>query len=787
MDPTGVRTHVQGSEGVAASAELSLPKHVQQHSSAPKVGGFILMELLGEGAYGQVWRAWQNRTRKEVAVKIFLQRSGLDWIFLQREVERLTRLDKHPHIVTLLDTNLEEEPPFYVMELLGGGSLQQHVSLPTRADAARGAAYMRQIADALSYVHGKGLIHCDLKPANILVDERASIRVVDFGQSRVFSESAASLGTLFYMAPEQAVPAQLGSPIQPDVRWDVYALGATTFAILSGRVPYATPEHVQALEQAPNLTERLSRYREILHRNPRPDWGGEVTVGREMRAVVEQCMAPAAADRYANVGEVLADFEAMERRRPVKPLTGYAVYRWRKFVQRNLLRLGLAFAAIIAMVLGGWAFWQTNRLERARASELLSMFAHDPKAATPQAVAATGLLRRHLHQMVGRAVTSAAYTERVTGARAALLIQPDAFWESVDRGPLWTYGEWVEVARAFGRWPEPSSLTGPDAGRLWAELHGTIRNGSARQKYAALGIAGLLRDPSSGFPSVVAQAAQTEADAGVSAAAFWAGVQFGAVAPPRTTEPFFADEVSRLVFVRLPATQSFLHGSPLDDPDRFPDEEQRQVGPIASFRMSVTEVTLASLEPFWKEKSESLGFSGTDRTLFVSQFAGLPADETGRIAAGYVSVRMARAYCEWLNRRAAGTLPSRRYRLPSEAEWEYACRAGSRQRFGFGDDASYVRYFAHCDGSPAERHTVAQRMPNAFGLFDMHGGLWELTGSRYPEEFAPPEFKGRELYVQRGGAWSSAAVRCRSAQRNFIEPQALNFYTGVRLVMEMDP
>ena len=78
-----LRTERQSEDAAAASVELSIPTHVRQHDSAPKTVGYVLTEPLGSGAYGQVWRAWQLRTRKEVAVKVFTQRSGLDWIFLQ--------------------------------------------------------------------------------------------------------------------------------------------------------------------------------------------------------------------------------------------------------------------------------------------------------------------------------------------------------------------------------------------------------------------------------------------------------------------------------------------------------------------------------------------------------------------------------------------------------------------------------------------------------------------------------------------------------------------------------
>ncbi len=148
--PTPGRTEIQPQAEIAASKELSVPKEVEQHAAAPKIPGYVLTKALGRGAFAEVWKAWQVRTHKWVAVKVFTQRKGVNWIFLQREVERLIKLDKHPNIVSLLDADLTGEPAYYVLDFLEGGH----------------------------------------------------VWVADFGQSRIVTDSAGALGTLFYLAPE---------------------------------------------------------------------------------------------------------------------------------------------------------------------------------------------------------------------------------------------------------------------------------------------------------------------------------------------------------------------------------------------------------------------------------------------------------------------------------------------------------------------------------------------------------------------------------------------------------
>ena len=118
----------------------------------------------------------------------------------------------------------------------------------------------RGVLQGLVHAHGRGILHCDLKPGNVLLDDDLSPRLCDFGQSRLSHEQDPALGTLYYMAPEQA---DLG-PL-PDARWDVYALGALLYHLLTGAPPYRTPNSERALaSEADSLPARLAAYRSIV-------------------------------------------------------------------------------------------------------------------------------------------------------------------------------------------------------------------------------------------------------------------------------------------------------------------------------------------------------------------------------------------------------------------------------------------------------------------------------------------------------------------------------------------
>jgi len=477
----------------------------------------------------------------------------------------------------------------------------------------------------------------------------------------------------------------------------------------------------------------------------------------------------------------------------VTPLARSSGYRAKKFVQRNpfLVGLALAMVGLGAALARSWV--RGDRLDRSAARELLAMFASDPKGAAQTTINTSGRIRRYASDLTRHYLGSDAFTERVVGSRAGVVFDPKTFWQAVEAGPLWRFGEWLDVVAyssasqtdAKGAWPVSPDLVL----NLIEPLSGT--GGSARQKYVALCLLGQMQIEGAGLTPEILGLSMKDSNAGVAAAARWCASRNGVATSSK--DGLFADEVSGLTFAAIPGVESFKRGSDPSDPDRFANESQSPQGiAIKPFHLSTTEVTHAAIRPFFADPGSQalLEFSLAD--LERTQAAGFDASMLSRVAVGFMSLEIARHYCNWLNQKASAVTPARKYRVPTEDEWEYACRAGNPGRFCFGDNAEYARYFAHCNGSTAPYHTVAERMPNAFGLFDMHGGLWELTETRYPSELAPPEFQSSELYVKKGGAWHSPAVRCRSAQRNFMsprfsDPSAADRYTGFRVVMELTP
>ena len=285
----------------------------------PEVPGYEVRQLIGRGAFGAVWLAEQVNTRARVAIKQYERRQA-DWPLMAREVEKLAALGAARNIVRLIEVNWDDDHPWFVMELLPGGSLADRLARgPLPVDQTVRLAI--EIAHGLRQAHGVGVLHCDLKPGNILLDAaplgEAEARLCDFGQARLATEETSALGTLYYMAPEQCEPGA-----RPSAKWDVYAFGAVLFQMLTGHPPHRTDGGDRTLrEQGP--AKRLATYRELALRHaPRVDrikgLGGKID--RDLADIVEDCLKPDPAERIPNAQVILDRFAARQRRLTQAPL-----------------------------------------------------------------------------------------------------------------------------------------------------------------------------------------------------------------------------------------------------------------------------------------------------------------------------------------------------------------------------------------------------------------------------------------------------------------------------------
>jgi formylglycine-generating enzyme required for sulfatase activity len=224
-------------------------------------------------------------------------------------------------------------------------------------------------------------------------------------------------------------------------------------------------------------------------------------------------------------------------------------------------------------------------------------------------------------------------------------------------------------------------------------------------------------------------------------------------------------------FVKIKAG-AFVMGTPAREDEREDDERQHRVELTRSFMIGAHEVTVAQFAAF----ATATGFKNREW-----RSPDFPQGDDHPVVS--VSWSDALAFCEWLSSKEG-----KKYRLPTEAEWEYACRAGSRTAYAFGDDPNQLGEYAWFEDNSQERtHRVGTKKPNAWGLYDMAGNVYEWCGdgyAAYPAADAvdPKNNPTLKTHVLRGGAWDKDSEECRAGDRT--ESQKRNENVGFRIVLE---
>ena len=306
------RTELQSDQDRSRSRELSAK------SSKPpgKVTGYSIEQFLGAGAYGEVWSGTEKKTGRRVAIKFYTRRTSDDVELLAREVEKLVALSADRYAVQLVDVDWQADPPYFVMDYFEHGSLEDLLRDEKSLPAAQAEDLFRELATGMMHLHGKGIFHCDLKPGNVLLDEDGKPRLADFGQARLRTEKAPSLGTLFFMAPEQA-----DLDAVPAAKWDVYALGAMLYCMLVGKPPYHSEELTEKIESSVNVEDRLAQYKKSLRSAPLPTEHRSVAgVDRMLADIIDRAIIANPAHRFESVQSVMYAMRQRELAKNRRPL-----------------------------------------------------------------------------------------------------------------------------------------------------------------------------------------------------------------------------------------------------------------------------------------------------------------------------------------------------------------------------------------------------------------------------------------------------------------------------------
>lgn len=643
-----------------------------------RLGQYRVLRVLGKGGMGVVFSAEDPLLQRPVALKVMLPTIAAHESARQRFLReaRSAAAVRHDHVVTIHQVGEDRGVPFLAMEFLEGEPLDAQLRRLGRLPLADAVRIAHQTAEGLAAAHAQGLIHRDVKPANIWLVGQSTrsrhrksdlwragrVKILDFGLARAardndnLTQSGTILGTPAYMAPEQAKSRDV------DARADLFSLGCVLYHMLTGQQPFAGDD-VYAVLLALALHE------------PPPPHVCDPFIPRPLSDLVMKLLAKDPNQRHNNASEVAESLEL---------------------------------------------------IAEDRTAELHISRAPAPPPATR-----------------GEHITSL-----VSGVYASLLAEGKKVAKPRRQEPTW-----LKPVR-------------------YAALPTTLLIGFVL-------LLGLLWPRSTSGTQVAAVPKDKE--------------KINTPSGPKVTPKNITNAIG-MQFVLIPGGE-FKMGSPHNEPGRFYNEEQHEIG-VDQFYMGVHEVSQAQYEKVMAANPSAFGPAGLGHERVKTL-------ETARLPVENITWKQAAEFCDKLSSLPDELRNGRLYRLPTEAEWEYACRGGypEAQATCFGErlssfQANFNGNFPYGDtargaflGRPAP---VGTYPANRFGLFDMHGNVaewcanWDdslcLTDDKLPAQINPDSTKTRGL---RGGSWAVAGRGCRTASRIFAQLDDKAPYWGFRVALHV--
>jgi len=786
------------------------------------LGNYVVLEKIGEGGMGYVYKARHQRMKREVALKVLpshVTRSKGAVARFQREVEAAAQLN-HPNIVTAYDADEAGGVHFFVMECVDGEDLARTVIRRGPLPVREAIDYTIQAARGLEYAHNHGVVHRDIKPGNLLLDREGTVKVLDMGLARfekdvgaddstaaaALTQSGQVMGTFDYMAPEQAEDSHTA-----DHRADVYSLGCTLYYLLTGRSVYA----------ADTMTQKILAHRE----EPVPSISAIRRGAPEaLDAAFQRMVAKRAEDRQQSMAEVISELEAVrsagqqaqtETYSPSSGPTGgddthstpadagarlasddSALENWLQAelpatptqlrtkpakklqLTKQQMLYGAVAAALCFALLLVFAVVITLRTPEGtivvRVSEPGAQVSVDGDKMT---------LKAPGEEPVEVQVAEGEHTLKVT--KGGFETYTDTF--QIKSGARDVFEVTLLRLAAKPERPKVEPTPPPDPA-AWKAI---LPAGAPSPAIAPFDAA-TAKQHQDAWADYLGVPVEQDLDLGD-------GVKLTTVLIPPgefvmgSTE----DEVGRLL------EEAKQENTPASYIDRLPSEApQHRVRITRPVGLGRHEVTRGQFRRFvdqtdYETEAERDGKGGVgfvdgdwvqDPRFVWSADPGFPQTDDHPVV--NVSWNDATAFCQWLSKKQGAD-----YDLPSEAQWEYACRAGTTTRYSFGDDGAALGEYAWFSGNSSDTtHPVCGKRPNAWGLFDMHGNVWEWCADGWAEDYyarSPtddPAGLDSASRVLRGGSFrlhDPGSFRC--ADRHHYHPDYRSVVSGFRVGRTLIP
>src|SRR5262245_50408862 len=748
----------------------------------PQVPGYEVEAVLGHGGMGVVYRARQLGAQRLVALKMIRaveHASPTERLRFQIETEAVARL-QHPHIVQLYEVGEVGGQPFFSLEFCDGGTLTEHLT-KQRPTPRESAQLIETLARAMHYAHLRGVVHRDLKPGNVLLAGADRVpKITDFGlakrideEARDVSKSGAILGTAAYMAPEQAA----GKVRDTGPAADVYALGALLYECLTGRPPFEGPQHEVLLS--------------VLSDEPVPPARRGAKVPADLETICLKCLRKEPARRYASAEELADDLRRFQSGEPIQARPVGAVERTWKWANLRpalaallgvvlLALVGLTTLSAVALDREQKARQEADKAKKAR-DFLASIFdlSDQEKQGTFSPFQLLDRAEQRIpiefadHPELRADLLAALEDARVgLGTPAAMLLEVSGVVKLRPRK-----GAAKQAARNVLLFPGDRLSLAADAHVRLVVLSDLHQEWLAQGREATVGRQGCA-----------------PADAVLE----------------RT------DDVL-MTFVRLPKGTFYMGW---DGPKKGVKTEITE-----DFEIAVHAVTQGQWQAVMGNNPSAFSRQGANQ----GSVSGISEEELKLFPVEQVSWDDAQEFIKRLNEkeRGGGYL----YRLPTEAEWEYACRGGatSEQECSYhfhldkpsndlsSDQANFNGNLGNLPGPKAPKGKylgrptrVGSYPPNKLGLCDMHGNVWQWCADDYYAKeravlvtstvtllgapfgqgplLAASEvcrrldpFQGGSDRVYRRGSWYSGGTGCQAAARDWDAPAVRFDNFGLRL------